>query len=112
MGGGQTLRVITSNPDKFAYAAVWSSGVNQQATGDFEKRNAAFLESSEKVNKLVKLFSIRVGEKDALAFAGAKNLSEVLNKRGIKHEIQISGGAHTWINWRHYLNDYAQVLFR
>jgi enterochelin esterase family protein len=112
MGGGQTLRVITSNPDKFAYAGVWSSGVNPQTTADFEKRSAAFLDNAEQPNKMLKLFSISVGDKDTGAYANARNLSELLNKRGIKHDLHVSGGAHTWINWRRYLNDYAPLLFR
>ena len=112
MGGGQTLRVVTSNPDQFAYVGVWSSGVNQQASADFEKRSAAFLDHPDRINKMVKLFSISVGEKDTGAHAGATNLSEMLNQRGIKNELHVSGGAHTWINWRHYLNYYAPLLFR
>jgi enterochelin esterase family protein len=110
MGGGQTLRVVTSHPDQFAYVGVWSAGLGQNAA-DFEKRNAAFLEGSDKVNQLVKLFSISVGDKD-FALAGSKNLSELLNKRGIKNQLHVSGGGHTWINWRHYLNDFAPLLFR
>ncbi len=112
MGGGQTLRVAPANLDKFAYIAVWSAGVNQQATADFEKRNAQFFESPEKTNKLVKLFSISAGERDQLAGASAKNLAQVLTAHGIKNEYHESEGGHTWINWRHYLNDYAQLLFR
>jgi enterochelin esterase-like enzyme len=47
-----------------------------------------------------------------LAGASAKNLAQILNDHGIKNEYHESEGAHTWINWRHYLNDYAQLLFR
>ncbi|HEX9002478.1 MAG TPA: alpha/beta hydrolase-fold protein, partial [Blastocatellia bacterium] len=112
MGGGQTMRVVATHPDQFAYVGVWSMGVNPQATADFEKRNAAFLENSAKVNQQIKLFAITCGEKDTLAFAGSKNLAEILKKRGIKHDLQITPGAHTWINWRQYLNEYAQKLFR
>jgi enterochelin esterase family protein len=111
MGGGQTLRVVTGNPNKFAYAAIWSAGVGQQNTPDFEKRNAAFLENSARINKQMKLCSIRVGEKD-FALASSKNLSEILNKHVIKHDLHLSGGGHTWINWRQYLHEYAPTLFR
>jgi enterochelin esterase family protein len=111
MGGGQTTRVITTHPDQFAYVAVWSAGVNPQTNADFEKRNAAFLGSADKLNKQIKLFSISVGDKD-FALNGSKNLAELLKKNSIKHELNISGGGHTWINWRQYLNDYAQKLFR
>lgn len=112
MGGGQTLRVALRNPDLFAYIGVWSSGVNPQTGADFEQLNAAFLDHADKTNKAVKVFWVGVGEKDPLANASAKNLVAVLNKHGIKHEFHESAGAHTWINWRHYLNDYAPLLFR
>jgi enterochelin esterase family protein len=112
MGGGQTLRVAPANLDKFAYIAVWSSGVNQEATADFEKRNAQFFESPEETNKMVKVLWVSAGERDLLAGASAKNLAQVLNVHGIKNEYHESEGGHTWINWRHYLNDYAQLLFR
>ena len=46
------------------------------------------------------------------ALAGSKALAGVLEKRGIKHDVQISGGGHTWINWRHYLNGLAPKLFQ
>src|SRR5439155_4368063 len=78
MGGGQTLRVVTTHPDQFAYVGVWSAGGGQNAA-DFEKRNAAFLDRAEDVNKMVKLFSISVGDKD-FTFAGSKSLSELLTK--------------------------------
>jgi enterochelin esterase family protein len=111
MGGGQTLRVIIAHPDQFRYAAIWSAGLNPQMTAEFETRASAFLGSADKVNKAVALLSISVGDKD-FAFDGSKNLSAVLNKHGIKHQLHISGGGHTWINWRQYLNELAPRLFQ
>ena len=58
----------------------------------------------------VKLFSISVGDKDFL-LAGSKSLAEVVDKHGIKHEVHIGGGP-TWINWRHYLSEFAPRLFQ
>ena len=110
MGGGQTLRVVTTHPDQFAYVGVWSAGLFGNAK-QFEERNAAFLGDADRVNKLVKLLSISVGDKDFL-LAGSKDLAALLEKKGIKHEFHLSGGGHTWINWRHYLNEFAPKLFR
>jgi enterochelin esterase family protein len=110
MGGGQTLNAVTSHPNQFAYVGVWSAGIGQNAA-DWEKRNATFLDSSDKVNATVKLFSISVGDKD-FTFAGSKNLAELLKKHGIKNELHVSGGGHTWINWRNYLNEFAPRLFQ
>ncbi|MBM3834247.1 MAG: esterase [Verrucomicrobia bacterium] len=111
MGGGQTLRVLTGHPDQFSYVGIWSAGLGQQNATGFEERNAEFLKDSAKVNQQVKLLSIRVGDKD-FALNGSKNLSELLNKHGIKNELLVGGGGHTWINWRQYLNELAPRLFR
>ena len=112
MGAGQTLAVAPRHLDKFAYIGVWSGGVNPAATDDFLKRNAQFFENPEKTNKMVKLLWVAAGSNDTLAGPGTKHLAELLDAHQIKHEYHESEGGHTWINWRHYLNDYTQLLFR
>ena len=66
---------------------------------------------AKEVNAGVKLLAITVGEKD-FALAGSKALSETLTKHGIKNELTLTGGGHTWINWRRYLSEMAPKLFR
>jgi enterochelin esterase family protein len=110
MGGGQTLRVLTAHPDQFAYVGIWSAGLFGGNAAEFEKRNEAFFKDPSKVNRAVKLLSICVGEKD-FALAGSKGLAEVFKKNGIRYDLHVSGGGHTWINWRHYLNELAPRLF-
>jgi enterochelin esterase family protein len=111
MGGGQTLRVATTHPDEFAYVAVWSAGLFGGNSADFEKRNESFFKDAERLNKMIKLLSISVGDKD-FTLNGSKALAGLLEKHGIKHELHVSGGGHTWINWRHYLSELAPRLFR
>jgi enterochelin esterase-like enzyme len=111
MGGGQTLAAVTSHPEAFAYVGVWSAGLFRGSAEEFEKRNAAFLKDADKVNRSIKVFEIKVGKKD-FALAGSKSLAAVLKKHGIKNELRLSEGGHTWINWRHYLNEFAPKLFR
>ncbi len=36
----------------------------------------------------------------------------MLRGHGIKHIYRETGGDHTWINWRRYLNEFAPLLFR
>ena len=109
MGGGQTLQVITAHPDLFAYVGIWSAGLLGQNAAEWEAKNQAFLDNA-KVNEWIRILSLSVGDKD-FALNGTKALNEILDKRGIKHELHVSGGGHTWINWRHYLNDFAPRLF-
>ena len=111
MGGGQTTRVVMTNPDQFSYVAIWSAGLFGGNADEFEKRNESFFQAADHVNKTVKLLSISVGDKD-FAFDGSKKLAGLLEKHGIKHDLHISGGGHTWINWRHYLNELVPRLFR
>jgi hypothetical protein len=75
------------------------------------KQSADFLTDAESVNKTVKLLDVTVGDGD-FALAGSKALSEVLKRHGVRHELKVTGGGHTWINWRQYLNDLAPRLFR
>ena len=111
MGGGQTQRVLVTHPDAFAYVAIWSAGLRPEGSEAFEKEAASFLAAAEKVNKSVRLLSIRVGDKD-FALAGSRNLSELLTKHKIENRLQVNGGGHTWINWRLYLSELLPVLFR
>jgi enterochelin esterase family protein len=111
MGGGQTQRVLATHPEAFAYVAVWSAGVNPATTAYFEARSTALLNNPAKVNATVRVLSISVGDKD-FTLAGSKNLDDILTRHGITHTLRVSGGGHTWINWRQYLVDYLPVLFQ
>jgi len=101
MGAGQTVEVVSKHLDKFAWIGVWSGGGANPFTGN-----------SDEVNKQIKLLWIGAGKIDTLAGPGTKRLADTLTAAGIKHEYHESEGGHTWINWRHYLNDYAQLLFK
>jgi enterochelin esterase family protein len=111
MGGGQTLGVVLSHPDQFAYVGIWSAGLFGSDTSEWEERNEAFLRAAGRFNHAVKLVEISVGDQD-FALAGSKSLAAVLQQRGVRHELHISGGGHTWINWRRYLNAFAPRLFQ
>jgi len=116
MGGAETLRAAPSNLDKFAWIGVFSmglqQGVNAGVNSDFVERNAAFFADPDKTNKLVKLFWIGVGKDDRTVTDGPKRLSETLEAHNIRHEFHETEGGHDWINWRLYLRDFSQLLFR
>jgi enterochelin esterase-like enzyme len=113
MGGVQTTHVLATNPDQFGYVAIWSTGIfgGDRDTGAFTQQYAAFLKNAQGVNKSVKLLDITVGDKDFILSA-SKALSSVYTKHGIKHQLKLTGGGHTWINWRQYLNELAPKLFQ
>jgi enterochelin esterase family protein len=111
MGGGHTTRVITQHPDAFSYVGIWSMGIRPDGVAEFESTAEGFLSKAEEVNRGIRDFRVAVGEKD-FALPWTKTLSEVLNRHGIRHDLHISGGGHTWLNWRVYLRDFATRLFK
>ncbi len=112
MGGGQTTRVLTATPDLFSVYAIWSASIGDDGGQQWAEKNAAFLASADRLNRNIRLLSICVGEKDAGALKGSRALDEQLTSHGIRHEMHVSGGAHTWINWRQYLQALAPRLFQ
>ncbi len=111
MGGGQTLRVLTGHWDQFAYAGIWSAGLLGQDPADFVARNGAFLGDAVRINQHYRLMEIACGELDYL-FETSKALAGVFTEAGIAHGHIITGGEHSWVNWRKYLRDMGERLFR
>jgi len=112
MGGSQTLNVAFRNLGKFAYVGVFSSGAMGMDGGtDWEKNHAADLDNAS-LKKGLKLLWFSTGVEDGLMDRSTKPTVEMLKKHGFNVMFQESPGAHTWINWRNYLNEFAPQLFR
>ena len=115
MGGNQTLAIGIPHLDKFAYIGVYSSGIIGGMMGgggiaDFEKRNLATLDNAA-LKKGLKLVWFSTGADDGLMSTATKPTVEMLKKHGFDVVFKESPGAHTWINWRNYLNEFAPQLF-
>jgi enterochelin esterase-like enzyme len=109
MGGGQSLNIGLTHLDCFRWIGVFSAGT--RSPEEAEKTFADAFADPAATNKKLKLFWIACGKADA-GFASAQSLDEMLKRRGIDHVFTPSEGAHTWRNWRGYLNQMAQLLFR
>ncbi len=112
MGGSQTLNISFSHLDKFAYIGVFSSGaaLGGANAGDWEKNHAAMLDNAA-LKKGLKLLWFSTGSEDRL-ITNRKATVAMLQKHGFKPVFKESPGAHTWINWRNYLNEFAPQLFQ
>ena len=121
MGGGQSLNISMSHLDRFAYVGVFSAGVfslGPRRPGapapppgpDWEQQHAANLDDAS-LKPGLKLLWFGTGADDFLV-ATSKATVEMLKKHGFSPEFHESSGAHTWINWRNYLNEFAPQLFR
>jgi enterochelin esterase-like enzyme len=126
MGGGHTLYIAIPHLDKFAYIGVFSSGLFGIAGGSpgragtpppegpnpvaaWEEQNRANLDNPA-LKKDLKLFWFSTGKDDGL-IATSKATVEFLKTHGFNATFEESPGAHTWINWRNYLDEFACKLF-
>ncbi len=118
MGGGQTINITFPNLEEFAYIGVFSSGVfslNRRRPQDesqptWEEQNKESLDNA-KLKKGLKLVWFATGKEDFL-IETSRSTVELLKKHGFDVVFKETDGAHTWINWREYLNEFASQLFQ
>jgi enterochelin esterase family protein len=109
MGGAHTLQFGLPHSDVFRYIGVFSMGLgNQENAASYEKANAETLKRSARELQLV---YYAIGKEDFL-YSSAAPTRAMLDRQGIHHVYNESGGGHTWINWRRYLNDFLPRLFQ
>ncbi len=110
MGGAQTLNLLLANLEDFGYAGVFSSGVFLRNSADWEKENEATLGNAAAKEGL-KLLWFNTGTQDFL-MPRTRETVALFKKHGFEPVSKESGGGHTWINWRDYLNEFAPQLFQ
>jgi enterochelin esterase family protein len=132
MGGSQTMNVAFLNLAKFAYIGVFSSGATLGGGGrgaagrgaapgaaaapappappDWEATHKADLDNPA-LKKGTKLIWLSTGVDDGL-IASSRATVDILKKHGFAPVFKESPGAHTWINWRNYLTEFAPQLFQ
>ena len=107
-GGGQSLFTALRHPEKFAWLASYSAYLTP------EMMDTCFPQYGENpalINDQFKLVWYGVGSEDFLYKQVVEN-REYLDKKGIKHEDMNTGGGHTWMNARTYLNETLQIIFK
>lgn len=124
MGGNQTLNIAIPHLDKFAYIGVFSSGLIGMLGGrrgpdgqpspppspSWEDQHKSELDNAA-AKKGLKLVWFSTGADDGL-ITTSKATVEMLKKHGFSPVFKESPGAHTWINWRNYLDEFAPQLFQ
>ncbi|GAB3280133.1 alpha/beta hydrolase-fold protein [Larkinella harenae] len=108
VGGGQTLNIGLTNPDKFAYVCSYAP---YTATDEFKKNFADWSPNADQMNKQLKLFTISVGTEDFLYEPVKQNIA-MFKEKGLKPDAQIVPGGHTWMNCKLYLATTLPQLFK
>jgi enterochelin esterase family protein len=111
MGGSHTLRFGLTHPELFDYIGIFSMGLGLQGNNDLGAYETANDAALKKAAADLDLVYYAMGKDDFLYDTVAPTRA-MLDRYGIRHVYNESGGGHTWINWRRYLADFAPRLFR
>lgn len=115
MGGGHSFQVSLNYPKTFDYVGMFSAAV-----GIADVQNGAiapeFYENTyEKIDRLFannpKLYYIAIGETDFLMKQNSE-LRAYLDSKNYPYTYVETPGGHIWRNWRIYLVDFAQRIFK
>ncbi len=120
MGGAHTLNIAIPNLDDYSYFGVFSSGVfgivrNNGMFGNdsgptWEEINKIML-NDEELKKNLKLVWFATGKDDFLLETSRATV-EMLKKYHFNVVYKETYGGHTWANWREYLYEFSQLLFK
>ncbi|QHV98521.1 alpha/beta hydrolase [Spirosoma endbachense] len=108
VGGGQTLNIGLTNPDKFAYVCAYAP---YTATDEFKKNFTDWNPNAEQMNKQLAAFTISVGTDDFLYEPVKQNIA-MFKGKNLKLDTLIVPGGHTWMNCRLYFANTLQQLFK
>ncbi len=111
MGGYHSLHISRYYPDTFDYVGLFSAAIlpNQNANSKVYENFDLTLQNQ--FNNGLKLYWIGMGKTDFLYKANVE-YREKLDKMGVKYSYVETEGGHTWTNWRVYLSQFAQLIFK
>ncbi len=107
-GGGQSLAIGFNQLELFAWIGAFSSAVRET---EFEENYGPGLTEIEQNPDRLRLLWIGCGSQDHL-YQTNLNLISWLEDKKIDFTSHLTGGGHTFHNWRPYLYQFAQLLFQ
>ena len=118
MGGGHSFGISKLYPDMFNYVGLFSAAVSLNVRGfdGLGDRNQKIAPEVEKqlatmFGKKPALYWIAIGKTDFL-YDNNKVYREYLNEKGYPYTYVETEGGHIWRNWRVYLTQFSQLLFK
>lgn len=115
MGGFHSLFISINNPDLFDYVGLFSAAVDQQQNDNSNGHPEIYADRNTKIDNLFsknpKLFWIGIGKTDFL-IKNNNDLRAYLDSKKHKYTYLETDGGHIWRNWRIYLAEYAQKIFK
>ena len=109
MGGFHALHISRTMPKTFDYVGLFSAatmrGEGEAFYGDMDQTLAAQRDNG------LKLYWIGCGTEDFLWKMNAQFRAK-LDQLEFPYHFRESDGGHTWRNWRIYLTEFSQLLFK
>lgn len=117
MGGGHSFAISRRYPDTFDYVGLFSAGLH--IDGSQQKSFYQALKDNKEVqgqlDRLFKakpaLYWIAIGKTDFL-YEQNTGLRKYLDEKGYPYKYRETDGGHIWRNWRIYLSEFAQMIFK
>lgn len=120
MGGQQSLNIAIPHLAEYSSIGIFSAGIFEIGGMNFgggtpdgpswEERNLRMLDDKN-LKKDLRLFWFATGKEDFLLKVSQSTV-EMFKKHGFDVVYNETAGAHTWNNWREYLNEFAALLFK
>jgi enterochelin esterase-like enzyme len=115
MGGFHTANIAMYYPNNFDYVGLFSSALNVRPMNNSSSPVYENVEEKlkQQMNNGYKLYWIGCGVDDmAMIYNGVQDFRKQLDNIGMKYEYLETEGGHTWNNWRRYLTEFAQQIFK
>ena len=115
MGGFHTANISLYYPNTFDYVGLFSSAlgvrpVNNTPSPVYENQDEKL---QQQMKNGYKLYWMSMGVDDMpMIYNGNKDFRKKMDDIGMKYEYLETKGGHTWSNWRKYLVEFTQRIFK
>ena len=110
MGGFHSMQISKEYPAMFEYVGLFSAAIFRGKEGVETYANTE-AKLKRQFQEGVKLYWIGIGKDDFLYDENVRYRA-LLDSEGYPYTYRESEGGHIWRNWRIYLGEYAQLLFK
>lgn len=118
MGGYHSYAISKLYPGKFDYIGLFSAAIQMGQSKHGNDINAQLNDDTQTAAQLKTLFAthpklywIAIGKTDFL-YEQNKTYRQYLDAQGYPYEYYETGEGHIWKNWRNYLIEFAQKIFK
>lgn len=111
MGGFHSCHISKQYPDLFDYIGLFSAAIIPPQNADSPIYQDSDRKLHTQFDKKPALYWIAIGDKDFLYDAN-QDFRKKLDEKGYPYVYRESPDGHIWKNWRIYLSEFVQMLFR